>query len=153
MEVHQDAALAQRGGDSASTQANSSKENPPDQAFPRTARTHAADIRSNDEVAPCLSVVMPVYNEATSVAKVVLSVLEQRPVQELIVVDDYSTDKTWESLQELDGKDKRLKLLRHEKNKGKGAALRTGFSHASAPVVIIQDADFEYSPSEYYLVL
>jgi glycosyltransferase involved in cell wall biosynthesis len=152
MEVHQDAALAQTGGNSASTQANSSKDNRQD-IFPRTARTRAVDVKSNDEVAPCLSVVMPVYNEAASVAKVVLSVLEQRPVQELIVVDDYSTDKTWESLQELEGKDKRLKLLRHEKNKGKGAALRTGFSHASAPVVIIQDADFEYSPSEYYLVL
>jgi glycosyltransferase involved in cell wall biosynthesis len=49
--------------------------------------------------------------------------------------------------------DKRLKLVRHEKNQGKGAALRTGFGHASAPIVIIQDADTEYNPQEYHLVL
>ena len=49
--------------------------------------------------------------------------------------------------------DKRLRLIRHEKNRGKGAALRTGFGHATSPVVIIQDADFEYNPGEYYLVL
>jgi len=109
--------------------------------------------RSNTDIAPCLSVVMPVYNEAPTVAQVVRKVLEQRPVQELIVVDDRSTDKTWEILQALEGNDKRLKLLRHEINQGKGAALRTGVKQAAAPVVIIQDADFEYSPSEYYLVL
>jgi glycosyltransferase involved in cell wall biosynthesis len=96
---------------------------------------------------------MPVFNEAVSVAKVAVTVLEQRPVQELIIVDDCSTDRTWEVLQDLGRQDKRLRLLRHEKNRGKGAALRTGLSHASAPLVIIQDADFEYNPAEYYLVL
>lgn len=109
--------------------------------------------RSNNEIAPCLSVVMPVYNEATSVAKVVQTVLEQRPVLELIVVDDHSLDRTWEILQGVSSKDQRLKLLRHEKNQGKGAALRTGVRQATSPFVIIQDADFEYNPSEYYLVL
>lgn len=110
-------------------------------------------FESNSEIAACLSVVMPVYNEAATAAHVALRVLEQRPVQELIVVDDRSNDGTWESLQELGRKESRLKLLRHEKNQGKGAALRTGLLHATAPLVIIQDADFEYSPSEYYLVL
>jgi glycosyltransferase involved in cell wall biosynthesis len=113
----------------------------------------SGDAMSNDEIAPCLSVVMPVYNEATSVASVIRTVLSQRPVQELIIVDDCSSDGTWKVLQDLEKTDKRLKLVRHEKNQGKGAALRTGFQHASSPVVIIQDADFEYSPGEYYLVL
>ena len=118
-----------------------------------TARNSFRDVRSNHEIQPCLSVVMPVYNEQTTVERVIFTVLEQRPVQELIVVDDYSTDRTWGILQELERKDKRLKLLRHERNQGKGAALRTGLGQAAAPVVIIQDADFEYNPGEYYLVL
>ena len=109
--------------------------------------------RSNSEIPTCLSVVVPVYNEEATVARVALTVLEQRPVQDLIVVDDCSTDRTWEILQELGRKESRLKLFRHGSNQGKGAALRTGLRQATAPIVIIQDADFEYSPSEYYLVL
>jgi glycosyltransferase involved in cell wall biosynthesis len=109
--------------------------------------------KSNSEIAPCLSVVMPVYNEAASVAQVAQNVLQQRPVKELIIVDDHSEDRTWEVLQTLVSKDNRLKLFRHESNQGKGAALRTGVRQATAPVVIIQDADFEYNPSEYHLVL
>ena len=112
-----------------------------------------AELNSNAEVAPCLSVVTPVYNEAASVAEVIRTVLEQHPVQELIVVDDCSTDRTWEILQGLSSKDGRLKLFRHEQNQGKGAAVRTGVRQATAPIVIIQDADLEYNPSEYYLVL
>jgi len=96
---------------------------------------------------------MPVYNEEATVAAVLCNVLAQRPVQELIVVDDCSHDKTWGVLQGLERSDPRLKLLRHEKNQGKGAALRTGFGRATAPVVIVQDADFEYDPAEYYLLL
>ena len=115
--------------------------------------SHTTLPKCNEEIAPCLSVIMPVYNEQASAAQVVLTVLEQRPVLELIVVDDYSSDRTWELLQQLRGNDKRLQLLRHQSNRGKGAALRTGLSRATAPVVIVQDADFEYSPSEYYLVL
>jgi glycosyltransferase involved in cell wall biosynthesis len=86
-----------------------------------------AEFKSNAEVAPCLSVVMPVYNEAASVAEVIRTVLEQHPVQELIVVDDCSTDGTWEILQGLGSKEGRLKLFRHEQNQSKGAALRTEF--------------------------
>jgi hypothetical protein len=113
----------------------------------------SGEVMSNDEIAPCLSVVMPVYNEEATVAKVIQNVLAQRPVQELIVVDDCSKDGTWRVLQGLERQDKRLRLIRHDVNQGKGAALRTGFRHASAPVVIVQDADFEYNPAEYYLVL
>ena len=154
MEIHQDAASAELAGSLAGTRPNSSANGQLGQsAFVKTAWTNVHDPKSNADVDSCLSVVMPVYNEAVSVAKVVLTVLEQRPVQELIVVDDCSNDRTWEVLQDLGRADTRLKLLRHEINRGKGAALRTGFRHASAPIVIIQDADFEYNPSEYYLVL
>jgi glycosyltransferase involved in cell wall biosynthesis len=68
-------------------------------------------------------------------------------------VDDCSRDRSWELLQALGEKQPRLTLLRHDKNQGKGAALRTGFRRATAPIVIVQDADFEYDPSEYFLVL
>jgi glycosyltransferase involved in cell wall biosynthesis len=97
-------------------------------------------------------VLVPVYDEEATVA-VLQHVLEQRPVQELIVVDDASGDKTWEQLQQFAGTEPRLKLFRHQQNQGKGAALRTAIQHATAPVVIIQDADFEYDPSEYYVLL
>jgi glycosyltransferase involved in cell wall biosynthesis len=111
------------------------------------------DARDNAGILPCLSVVIPVYNEEATIAQVVLRVLEQQPVQEVIVVDDCSRDKTWQALQELLPGQARLSLFRHEQNQGKGAALRTGFQHVTGPVVIIQDADFEYDPSEYYLLL
>src|SRR5215475_7329580 len=112
----------------------------------------AADARSNDEIAPCLSVIMPVYNEEATVSAIVESVLQQRPVKELIVVDDCSRDKTWERLQK-SASDPRLKLLRQTVNQGKGAALRTGFKSATGPILIVQDADTEYDPREYYVVL
>lgn len=103
--------------------------------------------------APCLSVVIPVYNEAVTIAEVIKTVLAQAIVQEVIVVDDASKDGTWESLQPLAQADTRIRIFRHEVNQGKGAALRTGFSKTSAPVVIVQDADLEYDPSEYLLVV
>jgi glycosyltransferase involved in cell wall biosynthesis len=111
------------------------------------------DISSNVGIPPCLSVVMPVFNEAATVATVVRKVLEQGPVQELIVVDDASRDDTWQALQEFRDQSPRVKLVRHERNQGKGAALRTGFRLAQASMVIVQDADFEYDPSEYFLLL
>jgi glycosyltransferase involved in cell wall biosynthesis len=110
-------------------------------------------VSSNADIEPCLSVVMPVFNEAATVGEVIKVVLAQRPVRQLIVVDDASTDGTWEKLQSVATGDSRLKLVRHENNQGKGAALRTGFSHASAPIVLIQDADLEYDPMEYHLLL
>lgn len=103
---------------------------------------------------------MPVYNEASTVKDVILKVLEQRHVAELIVVDDASADGTWELLQKLSAANtppatssSQLKTFRHDINQGKGAALRTGIAHATAPVVIIQDADFEYDPEEYPLMI
>ena len=112
-----------------------------------------SEIKSNADIEPCLSVVMPVYNEVATVAELIKIVLAQRPVQQLIVVDDASTDGTWEKLKSATNGDSRVTLVRHEQNQGKGAALRTGFARATAPVVMIQDADLEYDPTEYYRLL
>ena len=112
-----------------------------------------SEIKSNADIEPCLSVVMPVYNEVATVAELIKIVLAQRPVRQLIIVDDASTDGTWEKLQSATGGDARVTLLRHEQNQGKGAALRTGFAQATAFVVMVQDADLEYDPKEYYRVL
>lgn len=96
-----------------------------------------------------LSIVIPCYNESANILELVKKVLES-PVEnkEIIVVDDCSTDGTREVL-ERDIKPLVAKVVYHEKNAGKGAALRTGFQHATGDVVIIQDADFEYDPNEY----
>ena len=112
-----------------------------------------SEIKSNADIEPCLSVVMPVYNEAATVAELIKIVLAQRPVRQLIIVDDASTDGTWEKLQAATNGDVRVTLVRHEKNQGKGAALRTGFAQAIAPVVMVQDADLEYDPTEYHRLL
>jgi glycosyltransferase involved in cell wall biosynthesis len=98
---------------------------------------------------PCLSVVMPVYNEEKTVAEVIRVVLEQPHVVELICVNDCSSDGTQAVLEKLAADEPRIKVRRHEVNLGKGAALRTGIQFASAPYVIIQDADLEYDPREY----
>ena len=109
-------------------------------------------MKSNDDVEPCLTAVMPVYNESATVAAVVKTVLAQRPVQQLVIVDDCSQDGTWSQLQELAQLEPRIKLIRHDVNQGKGAALRTGFGKVTAPIVLIQDADLEYDPREYPLL-
>jgi glycosyltransferase involved in cell wall biosynthesis len=111
------------------------------------------EIKSNADIEPCLSVVMPVFNEAATVADVIKTVLAQIPVRQLVIVDDCSKDGTWEKLQPLAQNEPRIKLVRHEINQGKGAALRTGIAHATASIVIIQDADLEYDPAEYFRLL
>jgi glycosyltransferase involved in cell wall biosynthesis len=92
---------------------------------------------------------MPVYNEAATVGQVAQAVLEQRPIQQLVIVDDCSQDDTWNQIQELARREPRIKIIRHEVNQGKGAALRTGIAHATSQIVVIQDADLEYDPLEY----
>jgi glycosyltransferase involved in cell wall biosynthesis len=96
---------------------------------------------------------MPVFNEAATIAEVIKTVLSQRPVKQLVIVDDCSSDGTLEKLKALAENEPRIMLVRHNYNQGKGAALRTGFAQATCPIVIIQDADLEYDPAEYYRLL
>jgi glycosyltransferase involved in cell wall biosynthesis len=98
-----------------------------------------------------LSVVMPCFNEAATIETITAAVLASPLVGELVVVDDCSTDQTFNLLKTLD--DPRVRILRHEVNQGKGAALRTGFAAASLEFVIVQDADLEYNPAEYPIVI
>lgn len=102
---------------------------------------------------PCLSVIMPVYNEAKTVEEVIRKVLEQPEVAELITVNDASSDGTGEVLKKLALELPRMRVFEHSVNQGKGAALRTGISHATQPYVLIQDADLEYDPEEYPILL
>jgi glycosyltransferase involved in cell wall biosynthesis len=98
---------------------------------------------------PCLGVVIPVYNEAATISNIIKTVLAQPLVAEVVVVDDGSQDSTWNVLQLVAKQDGRIKLHRHTVNQGKGAALRTGFSAATAPILMVQDGDLEYDPTEY----
>lgn len=96
-----------------------------------------------------VSVVMPVYNEERTVANIIQKVAGQRCVTEIIAVDDCSNDGTWAVLCKAAREHPALRLCRHTKNQGKGAALASGFEQASGDIVIVQDADLEYDPSEY----
>jgi glycosyltransferase involved in cell wall biosynthesis len=103
--------------------------------------------------ARCVSVVIPAYNEVTTINRVIGLVLAQSEVQEVIIIDDGSIDGTWAEVQSVLANDARVKALRHPQNRGKGAALRTGFAEARAPIVIVQDADLEYDPAEYSMLV
>ena len=102
-------------------------------------------------VSRCLSVVMPCYNEETTLAAITKAVLESPLVGELIIVNDGSADGTAHVLASMS--DSRIKVIHHETNRGKGAALRTAFAAVTLPFAIIQDADLEYDPAEYATVI
>ena len=100
-----------------------------------------------------LSVVIPVYNEVGTIKEIVSRVQAVDLEKEIIIVDDGSTDGTRELLPEITLSHENIRVLYHDRNQGKGAALRTGFEGATGDIVIIQDADLEYDPREYPVLL
>ena len=100
---------------------------------------------------PKLTVVIPVYNEKNSLLEIIRRVQAVPIEKEIILVDDFSTDGTRDVLRDLERRE--FKVLYHEKNQGKGAALRTGFQRATGQFVIVQDADLEYDPNDYSKLL
>ncbi len=100
-----------------------------------------------------ISVVVPVYNEAATIEEVLGRVRETGIAGEIVVVDDGSSDATPEIVARVAEAAPEVRLQRHERNRGKGAALRTGFEKVTGDVVIIQDADREYDPRDYKKLL
>jgi glycosyltransferase involved in cell wall biosynthesis len=112
-----------------------------------------------------LSVVVPVFNERNSIREILRRIQSVRIPKEIILIDDFSTDGTREILKEIEREEEKgegggrkaeseetrndVRVLFHERNRGKGAALRTGFAHVTGSIVIVQDADLEYDPAEY----
>jgi len=98
-----------------------------------------------------LSIVIPAYNERNTIQKAFEAVAASPYKKEIIIIDDGSTDGTREVLHEIHHPD--LKIFLHEKNAGKGKAIQTGFAKATGDIILIQDADLEYDPSEYPVLL
>lgn len=104
---------------------------------------------------PLLSVVVPVYNEVKTIREILAKINAVGIDKEMIVVDNYSTDGTRDLLQEILNRKEfpAIKVIYHSYNKGKGAAVREGIQEASSELVVIQDADLEYNPQDYLLLM
>lgn len=99
-----------------------------------------------------LSVVIPVYNEVNNIREIISRVQNQKLASEIVIVDDGSKDGTRDALKELDGKNL-VRVILHEVNQGKGAAVVTGMKAAKGDILLIQDADLEYDPRDYPVLL
>ena len=95
---------------------------------------------------PCLSVVVPAYNEEKTLATIIEKLLSIPFLKQVVIVDDGSTDRTSEIADNLAMKNPRILTVHHTKNKGKMEALKTGFLHSTGAIVVVQDADLEYDP-------
>ena len=99
-----------------------------------------------------LSVIIPVYNEVNNIHEIIKRVQATKLATEIVIVDDGSKDGTRDALKEIDGK-KEVRVILHEKNQGKGGAVVTGMQAATGDILLIQDADLEYDPRDYPLLL
>ena len=99
-----------------------------------------------------LSVIIPVYNEAANIEEILKRVKATKKASEIVVVDDGSQDGTRDILKKLDGREN-VRVILHEKNQGKGAAVRTGLDAATGDTLLVQDADLEYDPRDYPTLL
>lgn len=97
-----------------------------------------------------LSVIMPCYNEATTIHDILAQVRAVNLEKQIIAVDDYSSDDTYAVLCHEAATDPTMIVIRHPNNRGKGAAVRSGLARASGDIVLVQDADLEYDPQDYY---
>jgi glycosyltransferase involved in cell wall biosynthesis len=100
-----------------------------------------------------LSVIIPVYNERTTLEEAVQAVLAVEEADEIIIVDDGSTDGTRDLYQSIAALDDCIRIFKHKENTGKGAAVRTGFAKATGDIFLIQDGDLEYDPRDYPALL
>lgn len=113
-----------------------------------TEITHSPEMTLIEK--PLLSVIMPCYNESATLSQILQAVRTVDIDKEIIAVDDHSSDDTYTILQAEAANDPRMRVIRHPTNRGKGAAVRSGLAHARGEIVIIQDADLEYDPQDYY---
>jgi glycosyltransferase involved in cell wall biosynthesis len=119
-----------------------------------TTLTELDQENSNNVTYPaCLSVVVPVFNEAKTLQEVIGKLLQVPCLLQIVIVDDCSTDGTGNIAEQLAEWHPQVQLIRHQKNAGKTAALKTGFAVTTGEIVIVQDADLEYDPAEIYGVI
>ena len=117
------------------------------------SETELSNPELNDDCPACFSVVVPVYNEEATLGEIVRKLLKVPCLLEIIIVDDCSTDGTGQQATQLAATNRQVRVIHHERNAGKTAALKTGFALTTGEIVIVQDADLEYDPAEIYGVI